>query len=295
MPTPAAPHPLARILLATDLSARSDRALDRAVALARETGAALTVLHVSEPDAAEEIGTEDRLRQAEARLLADLPAAVLADIGTPTGPVTIRTRVADGDPAATIRRIAEDEGFDLIVTGLARSEPLGRLLLGDTVDKLLRRSTVPVLVVRQRATCPYRQMLIATDLSAPARRAAEAALTLLPDVPATVIYAFDVPFQKMSADPAAQISAHGDTAARRLTNDIDALAVPTARLNGLTRIVLPGPADQAVAAELARDHADLVVLGTRGQGVVAEAVLGSMAKRILAMTNQDALVVPRGH
>lgn len=295
MPTPATAHPLARILLATDLSARSDRALDRAVALVRETGAALTVLHVSEADAAEEIGTEDRLRQAEARLLADLPAAVLAEIGAPSGPVTIRTRVADGDPAAVIRRIAEDEGFDLIVTGLARSEPLGRLLLGDTVDRLLRRSAVPVLVVRRRATGPYRRMLIATDLSAPARRAAEAALTLLPEVPATVIHAFETPFQKISTDPAVQIRAHGDTAARRLTDEIDALAVPTARLDGLTRVVLPGPADDAVATELARDHADLVVLGTRGQGVVAEAVLGSMAKRILARVEPDVLVVPRGH
>ena len=97
-------------------------------------------------------------------------------------------------------------------------------------------------------------MLIATDLSAPARRAAEAALTLLPEVPATVIHAFETPFQKISTDPAVQIRAHGDTAARRLTDEIDALAVPTARLDGLTRIVLPGPADDAVATELARDH-----------------------------------------
>ena len=37
-----------RILLATDLSARSDRAMDRALMLARREGAELVVLHVLE-------------------------------------------------------------------------------------------------------------------------------------------------------------------------------------------------------------------------------------------------------
>ena len=40
-----------RILLATDLGARSDRALDRAVRLATREGAKLIVLHVLEPSA----------------------------------------------------------------------------------------------------------------------------------------------------------------------------------------------------------------------------------------------------
>ncbi|WP_371998966.1 universal stress protein (plasmid) [Tistrella mobilis] len=294
MPTPTTPHPLARILLATDLSARTDRALDRAVVLARETGAALTVLHVSEPDGLGRMAVDERLRLAERHLLADLPDEVLADAAAPSSPFTIRTRVEDGDAADTILRIAEDDGFDLIVTGLARNEPMGRLLLGDTVDRLLRRSSVPVLVVRRRAKRPYRQMLIATDLSGPARHATETALTLLPDLPATVIHAFDTPFHHLSSDRTAHIRALGETAAHRLNDALDALAVPASRVAGLTRIVLPGPADEAVAAELAREPSDLVVLGTRGQGVVAEAVLGSVAKRILATVDEDVLVVPRG-
>lgn len=294
MPTPATPHPLARILLATDLSARSDRALDRAVALARETGAALNVLHVSEPDGLGRMAVDERLRLAERHLLADLPDEVLAEAAAPSSPFTIRTRVEDGDAADTILRIAENEGFDLIVTGLARNEPMGRLLLGDTVDRLLRRSSVPVLVVRRRPKRPYRQMLIATDLSGPARHATETALTLLPDLPATVIHAFDTPFHHLSSDRTAHIHALGETAAHRLNDALDALAVPASRVAGLTRIVLPGPADEAVAAELAREPSDLVVLGTRGQGVVAEAVLGSVAKRILATVDEDVLVVPRG-
>ena len=39
-----------KLLLATDLSARSDRALERSLSLARERGADLTVVHVVEGD-----------------------------------------------------------------------------------------------------------------------------------------------------------------------------------------------------------------------------------------------------
>ena len=42
------PSTLRRLLLATDLSARCDRALDRAIAIAAETQAHLTVLHAFE-------------------------------------------------------------------------------------------------------------------------------------------------------------------------------------------------------------------------------------------------------
>ena len=45
VPTPGAPR---KILLATDLSARGDRALERAVSIAQRNDAALIILHVFE-------------------------------------------------------------------------------------------------------------------------------------------------------------------------------------------------------------------------------------------------------
>ena len=76
--------------------------------------------------------------------------------------------VVSGDPLARILETADAYGCSLIVTGTARDETLGRLLLGTTVEKLARQARQPVLVVKNRPRRPYRDVLVATD-SRPAR------------------------------------------------------------------------------------------------------------------------------
>jgi len=138
------------ILLATDLSARCDRATDRAVALAEEWQAMLVVLHVLEdPDSGglHDFGPvpswrrpPDPVAVARKHLLADLGPAV----------ANSRILIREGEPVDTILATAESEGCDLIVTAVAQDEQFGRFRLGRTVDRLLRRSRVPLLVVRNR-------------------------------------------------------------------------------------------------------------------------------------------------
>ena len=83
----------------------------------------------------------------------------------------------------------------LIVTGIARDETLGRLLLGTTVEKLARQARQPVLVVKTRPRKPYHDVLVATDFSPGSRQALRAALQLVPDANLTLFHAYDVPFQ----------------------------------------------------------------------------------------------------
>lgn len=52
--------------------------------------------------------------------------------------------VEPGNPPDVILRRAEADACGLIVTGVARDEPFGRLSLGKTVDRLLRRSRAPL-------------------------------------------------------------------------------------------------------------------------------------------------------
>jgi len=57
-------------------------------------------------------------------------------------------RVEYGDPAAEICRLAEDEGFDVIVVGSHGSGFMKRVLLGSVSQHLLHHAPCPVLVVR---------------------------------------------------------------------------------------------------------------------------------------------------
>lgn len=65
-------------------------------------------------------------------------------------PITYKLVI--GDPAQAIIHHAEHSPCEIIVmTGRARSGP-GRLTLGSVADKVIRASTVPVLIVGSRVT-----------------------------------------------------------------------------------------------------------------------------------------------
>jgi nucleotide-binding universal stress UspA family protein len=197
------------ILLATDLSARGDRALDRAVLLARQLGTSLIALHVIESQVRALLTPQrpaaEREEQARRGLLRDLEGLDVA----------VRVIVKSGDPVKQLRQVADENDCSLIVAGVARDETLGRILLGTTVEKLVRESTRPVLVVKRRARQPYRNALVASDFSEGARHALRAAMALLPVSGLTLFHAFDLPssrkdeltakgFQRTAEDAAAE-------------------------------------------------------------------------------------------
>ena len=77
MPKKEAPPRMSRILVATDLSARSDRAVERAFLLAGQAGASLTILHVVDADLPSRIADRqaDDARALITDHLASLPDA----------------------------------------------------------------------------------------------------------------------------------------------------------------------------------------------------------------------------
>jgi len=97
----------------------------------------------------------------------------------------------EGAPADVILRTAGDRGADLIVTGVARHEPFGRLIFGSTVDQLIRNARVPVLVVKSRAREPYRDIVVATDFSPESAKAVRMAMALFPHAGITLLHCYE--------------------------------------------------------------------------------------------------------
>lgn len=275
------------ILLATDLSARGDRALDRALQLTKELGTKLIVLHVMESHATPARLTTpvwrrlstDHKALAERELAEDLAAA----------DVPSEVVVVSGDPLARIMETADSFGCSLIVTGIARDETLGRLLLGTTVEKLARQARQPVLVVKTRPRKPYRDVLVATDFSPGSRQALRAALQLVPNANLTLFHAYDVPFQgKTVPDDAITRSFYkgAEQSAREFTADTPELAGKT------PQIVLEAGQPETVLSEYSFNHrSDLVVTGTHGRTGILRTAIGSVAERLLESLPSDVLIV----
>jgi len=275
------------ILLATDLSARGDRALDRALQLTKALNTKLIVLHVMESHSTSARLTtpvwrrlsSDHKALAERELAEDLAAA----------DVPFEVVVVSGDPLAHIMETADSFGCSLIVTGTARDETLGRLLLGTTVEKLARQARQPVLVVKTRPRKPYHDVLVATDFSPGSRQALRAALQLVPHANLTLFHAYDVPFQgKTVPDDAITRSFYkgAEQSAREFTAD-------TPELAGLTpNIVLEPGQPETVLSEYSFNHrSDLVVTGTHGRTGILRTAIGSVAERLLESLPSDVLIV----
>lgn len=279
-----------KILLGTDLGARSDRALDRAALLATACGAELVVLHVLEEEK-RFVGTSGAIPSwrrpanpqplAERRLRADLRSLDARS----------RVIVEKGDPGEVILRVAEEQGCDLIVTGLARDEMLGRFSLGATVDRLLRQSTVPLLIVKDRARAAYRDIVVAVDFSESARLALTTALDFFPDRQLTVFHAYDAPMAGLMGDPDTYRRDYGGVAEAEYKEFLSTVGIPEGRKLAEPLIEWGEPA--RLLREMADyRHVDLVVLGTHGRSALLEAIIGSTAKHVLAELPCDALVVP---
>ena len=197
--------------------------------------------------------------------------------------------VVSGDPLARILETADAYGCSLIVTGTARDETLGRLLLGTTVEKLARQARQPVLVVKNRPRRPYRDVLVATDFSAGSRQL-RAALYLVPEADLTLFHAYDVPFQGKNV-PDEAVTRNFYKAAEQNSKEFLA-ETPELAERARPKVVLECGQPETVLSEYSFNHrSDLVVTGTHGRTGILRTAIGSVAERLLESLPSDVLIV----
>jgi nucleotide-binding universal stress UspA family protein len=137
----------ARILLATDGSTTAALARERAVELARYTGAELHVVHValaSPWTTPRPLGEQHRSRLLDdARPVLDAEVAAVRRAGLEAEP-----HLRLGRPPHEVLRVQDEIGADLVVIGSRGLNAFSRVLLGDDAETILRHAPCDVLVVR---------------------------------------------------------------------------------------------------------------------------------------------------
>lgn len=152
--------PWARICCATDLSPASLTAAERAVALAEQLDAELTLVHVyypppARPDQLTALGKDAETYREEIlgreRERARAWIAPLAPISGRPIHVAILGAAAGDDLARMVVNFAEGRAYDVLVIGTHARSGLGRLVLGSVAEHIIRLARVPVLVVHPGA------------------------------------------------------------------------------------------------------------------------------------------------
>jgi nucleotide-binding universal stress UspA family protein len=143
--------PFKRLLCPVDFSDASLSALERALSIAQEGEAQLTILHVlewrpgDEPLTNRPINVPEFRGQLEHDVARQLQALVPDSVPHGRRPTT---RIAHGKGYREILAVAAEEHADVIVMGVHGRNPLDMMLLGSTTNQVVRRATCPVLTVR---------------------------------------------------------------------------------------------------------------------------------------------------
>jgi nucleotide-binding universal stress UspA family protein/nitrite reductase/ring-hydroxylating ferredoxin subunit len=248
-----------RIVLATDGLASAETAEAVAASLAAATKGKLTVVHAYQDPA-----------RAEAAVARALGFAERAGVKT-------EAVLAADEPAEAIVRAAAERDADVIVTGsrgLFREEQL----FGSVVRKVVAHAPCDVLLTRARegpagapGTAPYRRILLATDGSATADRAARKAYALATRLEASMTLLF-------VGHPKTGELVLGDTAA----------SIGEGHPVGL--VILDGDPAQQIIDTARQEGFDLVIVGNKGMTGARAALLGSVPRDVAAYAGCDVLV-----
>ena len=290
----AAALPRRRILCATDLGFRSDRAVERAALLAKQMNADVLFVHVVSDRQPERV-LQLKANRARVRLMVQVDKLV-ADKAMGCTPDFGSVEIHIGKPLQVISQIAAEWNADLIVLAAPVSRRYERLL-GTTSERIIRSVACPVLIVNREPLAAYSRLAVATDLSATSARVAQAIgrIGLLRDATAWFVHASDPPFKTLlrheqpSADQLElQQRRWQKVVTAELTAQLAGAQLDLSRIRITAELAPPLEALEQIIEQL---NPELLVIGTSRWFLLKRMLSRSIAHQLLTRVTSDILAV----
>lgn len=279
------------IAVATDFSTRSDRAMARAALLAKAHSADLFLLHVIDDDQPSSVVNAHRL-EAD-KLMSSLKQSVSDLSGVPA-----RGGIFLGDPFQQIPAAVSTAEARMLVMGPHRRQVLRDQFRGTTVERAIRRSTVPVLVANAVAAGGYRDVLLTTDLSPDSAHSIRKALSL-PFLQGSAFSLLHV-FEPLATGHLGRAFVNRDEIAAYVADEETQASSDLREFSKSCELSNVRPVAQAVRRSIERDvldaadkwDAQLIVVGAGQKRFLEAVMLGSVAEGVLRDSERDVLVIP---
>ena len=289
------------ILCPIDFSENSRSALRYAAAIASHLGARLTLLAVNDPLLVEaaQLGprpdhlVEDTVREVDTfcRHTFDGKLEGLGDV---------RLEVGSGNPAVEILRFARERSCDLIVIGSHGSTGFRKLFFGSTTERVLRETSVPVLVTPAEDPGParidepprtVRRVLAPVDLTAATAHQLVVAQKIAEQmrVPLLLLHVIE-PVRSMAiAHP--RVPRIDAERRARAEADLDAAVATLPPIVKPEALIAYGePAEEIAKIAVERD-AGLIVMGLHSSPLSGPR-MGSVTYRVLCLAHRLVLAIP---
>lgn len=265
------------IMVAHDLSGKAQIALQRGAQLAEQHQARLSVLHVLEDHLPKAV-VEKQMLVADALLNQQLK-----ECHAENAQVLIKL----GRPAQVIVATQKAHSADFLVMG-DHHHGSPEYFSGTTLERVLQRSAVPVLLAIEPDMTAYQRALVPLDFSLCACHALHQVYKLL--LPTAGIHALHVL-------EVAEVHGGGDDAELSWQTELFDQLVMDERAKlpeagpQISHELRQGELHNCLAHAVAEYKPQLLALGKHGRGVLADALLGSLAQHFLENPPCDVLVV----
>ncbi len=299
-----------QIVVPLDGSELAEHTLPYAAALARATNSALQLIRVMPPGRSLLAFGEPALLDPDAcrRWEAEETAAAgiyLADITRRLIASGVVTRhqviVAEDVAAAIVKHAQEHPQVELIAMATHGRSGVRHFLLGSVAEQVLRRTPVPLLLVRPTGerveSIVYRTIVVPLDGSSFAERALEPAERIAAATQAEVLLIAIAPsidpigLAKGEVEPPWRLAEHEPEVAciaAYLQRQVERLRHAGVAARAFTLSGDPAPTIVQFSVEHA---ADLIVMATHGRGGLARLLLGSVANAVLHQARLPIMLV----
>lgn len=288
MPISFEPTESSPMLVATDGRDQSDAAV-LAGALLAESSDAWWVIIVAPPFPI--LAPELDLRLAAEAVAAHREAQVRSahdQVRRLVGERAVRVDALDGNPADVIARAARQANASLIVAGLGRHNVIDRVFGDETILRLVRSASTPVLAIGPAFAIP-RTVVVGLDFSEHSVHAAQLALRFV-ERGATVYLMNVAPREDLLLMVSGGAAAYHEHAMAMMSELMTRFEIPPGvHVQPVVRLGDPGSRILEYAAET---RAGLIAIGTRGQGFIARMLVGSVATKILRGSSVAVLTLP---
>jgi Universal stress protein UspA and related nucleotide-binding proteins len=285
----AAGIPKPRILCATDLGARSERAMHRAALLAQQMNAEVLFVHAVNDRLAGRV-LRSKVNRAYARLTFQSERLMKH------APENAMAAVQLGKPVDVLIAAAREFNPDLIVLAQPKRRRLDAIV-GTTAERIIRGADCSVLLVANSAEREYERVVLATDLSSTSAHVTRTVVNMgmLKNAYTWVVHAFGLPYHDIAAADnldhvegiARQINWHS-TARQDVLRSLDDAGVDLTRVHVSTELARPLTAIQRA---LDAGQPELLIIGVGRWLALKRLLVGSVAHQVLRSVNCDVLAI----
>lgn len=285
------------IVVGSALDEGSEAVVHAGAALAAKAGAQLHLVHAVAPaftgfqEVGGPYGFDPKLLENANRAERERRREDLAAQAKRAGAAS--ALLEDGVPHRVLSEAAARLGADLLVVGARTHDGLARLL-GSTADRVVRKASCPVLVVRGDLEVPPRRPIAAVDLSPLSGEAFRRGVAILKSVSGGASPYLEALFVLgvLQRQVAPQFTPEqvDRFAAEELGRFVERHADDGGI--GVARKVRVGNVREEILQELKDSGADLLILGTHGLGGFDRLVIGSVAADVIREAPCSVLVSP---